>query len=57
MKCTKCGGEFEVKFCPWCGEPAGTAPPYGERRKKRARQAKKPAFTPAKALDIVPPLY
>ena len=26
MKCTKCGGEFEGNFCPWCGEPAGTAP-------------------------------
>lgn len=29
MKCAKCGREFEGKFCPWCGEPAGTATGVG----------------------------
>ncbi len=26
MKCSKCGHEFEGKFCPNCGEPVGGAP-------------------------------
>nr|DAZ17151.1 MAG TPA: Protein of unknown function (DUF3426) [Caudoviricetes sp.] len=40
MKCTKCGAEFEGKFCPECGNPApGTQPnqaaPAAQPKKKK----------------------
>ncbi len=33
MYCRKCGEEFQGKFCPNCGEPAGTAQSAGQTEK------------------------
>lgn len=51
MKCTKCGGEFEGNFCPWCGEPAGTVPGGGAAAGAPAQ----PQYGEQPAQTYVPP--
>ncbi len=44
MKCSKCGQEFEGKFCPNCGEPADGLPKQNDASAPSAGRATVPAL-------------
>lgn len=56
MKCSKCGNEFEGKFCPECGTPADIAPDgKNSQANPQPQQAQQPIYqSPNQSVDAKP---
>lgn len=53
MKCSKCGAEFEAKFCPECGTPANGQPPVQQAQSQPPIQPQASQY-PAYQNPVVP---